>query len=273
MPLSGPGSRGSGPTPACPTGLGRYHPGMGRRPKAWGPPIHGLLVIDKPLHVGSTQVVSRVRHAAQGCRTGHAGTLDPLATGVLVCCLGRGTKAVEIIMGMSKTYRAGIDLSAFTSTDDAEGERQAVAVPSPPDREAIETVLPRFVGEIEQLPPVYSALKVDGKPAYARVRRGETVALQPRRVRIDAIAVVSYVWPLLVVEVRCGRGTYIRSLARDLGRALGTGGSLASLCRTAVGPYRVEDALAFDALPERLTQEALLPIPSAGPPAAPGSGS
>lgn len=235
---------------------------MGRRPRARGPRIDGLLVVDKPVGVTSMDVVRRVRAAAQGCRTGHAGTLDPLASGVVVCCLGRATRAVEHLMGLAKVYRGEIDLGAFTDTDDAEGEPRPVAVAEPPGEEAVRAALAGFVGEIDQVPPAYSALKVAGRPAYALARRGETVELAARRVRIDEIRCERYAWPIVELAVRCGRGTYIRSLARDLGRALGTGGHLRSLRRTAVGPYTVEEAVALDAVPRPLTAEHLLPAPA-----------
>lgn len=236
---------------------------MGRRPKAWGPPRHGILLVDKPLGMGSTQVVSRVRHAVQGNRTGHAGTLDPLATGVLVCCVGRATKCVEEIMASEKVYHATIDLSGFTATDDAELPPEPVTVAEPPDRARLSRVLDGLTGTIEQVPSVYSALKVGGKPAYERVRAGETVVLASRRVRIDTIDLEAYDWPLATITVTCGRGTYIRSLARQIGEALGTGGFLRSLRRLRVGVYRVADAWCLEDLPEELLEADLLPVPEA----------
>lgn len=232
---------------------------MGRRTPA-GPPRNGLCIVDKPLGATSMYVIRVVRRAAENHRTGHAGTLDPLATGVLVVCLGKATKSVERLMGLTKVYEAAVDLSAFTATDDAEGPREAVDVPEPPSRAAIEAALPGFTGLIEQQPPVYSALKVGGRPAYAYARKGQDVELAPRKVRIDTIEVLDYSWPLLSLRIVCGRGTYIRSLARQLGEALGTGGHLAALRRTAVGPYTVEQAVKLDALPQPLLQEHLIPI-------------
>lgn len=233
---------------------------MGRRPRYRGTPIHGVIAIDKPVGVGSTEVVRRVRYAAGDVKTGHAGTLDPLASGVLVCCLGRATKAVERLMGAGKEYRATIDLTGFTRTDDAEAAVEPVPVATPPDRPAIETVLAAHVGAIAQTPPAYSALKVDGRPAYARARAGEAVTLPARTVRIDAITCDAYAWPYLEITVRCGRGTYLRSLARAIGVALGTGGFLRGLRRTAVGEHRVADATPLDALPTPLTQAHLRPV-------------
>ena len=234
---------------------------MGRRPKQHGPDIDGLLVVDKPLGVSSMDVVRVVRRAALGVRTGHAGTLDPLASGVLIVCLGKGTKLVEQLMGAGKTYRAEIDLSAFTPTDDREGEREEVTVTTPPARVAIEAVLPEFTGTIQQRPPAYSAIKIAGKPAYQRARSGEELELKARPVRIDDLTIEAYAWPILTLSINCGRGTYIRSLARALGTRLGTGGHLASLVRTRVGSYGLEQAIALDSVPTPLTQAAVLPLP------------
>ena len=231
----------------------------------------GLVVVDKPLGLSSMDVVRHVRRAAgrglavgvdgaaerghspgtsrgeggkrRKVKTGHAGTLDPLATGVVICCLGKATKQVERLMGLTKVYEAAVDLTAFTTTDDREGERAEVAPPEErPTRRAVEAALRPMVGEVDQVPPAFSAIHVQGRRAYAMARRGEAVKLGPRRVRIDAIEVLAYEWPTVTIRVTCGKGTYIRSIGRDLGRALGTGGHLAALRRTAVGPYRVEDA-------------------------------
>ncbi|MCZ7649079.1 MAG: tRNA pseudouridine(55) synthase TruB [Planctomycetota bacterium] len=235
-----------------------------RRRTPTGPPLHGLLVVDKPLGKTSMDVVRIVRRAAGGHKTGHAGTLDPLATGVLVVCLGQATKAVEGLMGLTKIYETVVDLSAFTATDDAEGPREEVAVARPPARAELDAVLPEFIGTIEQRPPQYSALKVDGRPAYRYARKGEAVELAARPVRIDSLEVLEFAWPRLALRVTCGRGTYIRSLARQLGERLGTGGHLASLRRTAIGPYTLERAVTLDALPMPLLQEQLLDVPEAG---------
>lgn len=227
--------------------------------------MEGLLVVDKPLGVSSMDVVRRVRRAAglgRRFKVGHAGTLDPLATGVVVCCLGKATRAVEQLMGLTKVYDAVVDLSAFTTTDDREGERQEVAVTQIPDEATVRQVLATFIGEVEQVPPVYSAVHVDGQRAYKLARRGEQPDMPARTVRIDAIELNRYDWPLLDITVTCGRGTYIRSLARDIGVRLGTGGHLASLRRTAVGPYTLDKAITFDRLESPLRQEDLLPTPA-----------
>ena len=222
--------------------------------------ITGLYIVNKPIGISSMGVVKRVRWCAEGNKTGHAGTLDPLASGVLVCCLGKATKLVESLMGTTKVYETCIDLSAFTVTDDAEAEREEVEVAEIPSREAIEAVLVPLTGEIDQRPPAYSACKIDGKPAYARARAGEEVVVRMKRVRIDSLECLSYEWPLLNLRITCGRGTYIRSLARQIGTALGTGGYLRSLVRTAVGAYTLADATDLADVPEPLTEEMLIPV-------------
>lgn len=238
---------------------------MGRRNH--NPSLCGLIVVDKPIGLSSMDVVRRVRRAAGGAKVGHAGTLDPLATGVVICCLGKATRAVEALMGLPKVYDARVDLSAFTTTDDLEGPRDEVTVVEPPTREAVDAACGRFVGVIEQRPPAFSAVHVDGQRAYKLARRGEAVDIPIKRVRIDAVEVLGYAWPMLEVRVRCGRGTYIRSLARDLGVALGTGGHLAALRRTAVGPYTLAGAAPIERCEQPITQADLLPAPAVARPA------
>lgn len=233
--------------------------------------VSGLIVVDKPLGLSSMDVVRRVRRAAAAgagisrikkMKTGHAGTLDPLATGVVICCVGKATKAVDQLMGLTKVYETTIDLSAFTTTDDREGQREEVAFEQRPTLAAIEAVLECFVGEIDQTPPVFSAVHVNGQRAYKLARRGEAVQIKPRRVRIDKIELLGYDWPCVSLRITCGKGVYIRSLGRDLGETLGTGGHLVSLRRTAVGPYDVDAAHPIDRFERPITQEDLLPIPS-----------
>lgn len=223
-------------------------------------PMAGLLVVDKPLGWTSTEVVRRVKRAAGGTKTGHAGTLDPLATGVVVCCLGRATQQVERIMGLTKVYEAEIDFTAFTTTDDLEGERTEVNAADEPDEAELRAVLAGFVGQVEQVPPVYSALQVGGKRAYDLARAGKAVELAARVVRIDEVELLDYHWPKAKVRVTCGRGTYIRSLARDIGKALGTGGHLSGLRRLGVGPFTVEIAVTHERLERPITQADLLPM-------------
>lgn len=223
--------------------------------------LRGLIVVDKPVGLSSMDVVRRVRRAAGGCKTGHAGTLDPLATGVVICCLGKATKSVESLMGQPKIYDTTIDLSAFTTTDDLEGERIEVDCPDPPVLRVVKDVLGRFLGQIEQTPPIYSAVHVNGRRAYKLARKGEAVDMPTKTVRIDAIELLDYAWPMLSLRVTCGRGTYIRSLGRDIGQALNTGGHLASLRRTAVGDYTLDHAQPIERFDEPITQSDLLPAP------------
>ena len=229
----------------------------------------GFLVIDKPLGISSMAVVSKVRWAAsrgadvKKSKCGHAGTLDPLATGVVICCCGKATKQIDRFMGLTKEYVAEVDLTAFTTTEDREGERTEVEpARGVPTREHVAAACASFVGEaVEQVPPRFSAIHVDGQRAYALARAGEDVKMKPRFVRIDAVELLDFAWPLATVAVTCGKGTYIRSLARDLGVALGTGGHLASLRRTAIGPFRVEDAFALERYSVPMDSDDLRPVP------------
>ena len=228
--------------------------------------LHGLLVIDKPLGWSSMDVVRKVRYkAGKGSgrgkqKVGHAGTLDPLATGVLVVCLGKATKQVERLMGQQKVYEAVVDLSAFTASDDAEMPREEVAVETPPTEMQVDEALKQQTGLIQQIPPNFSAIHVDGKRAYKAARQGETLELKSREVRIDSIERLAYDWPRLELRITCGKGTYIRSIARDLGKLLGTGGHLTALKRTGVGDYTIDRAFAMEKLENGLEQSDLLPI-------------
>ncbi|MFO8073728.1 MAG: tRNA pseudouridine(55) synthase TruB [Polyangia bacterium] len=212
--------------------------------------MEGLLPIDKPRGPTSFDVVRAVRRAANIRRVGHAGTLDPLAEGLLLICLGRATRLVELLMGGEKIYRARIALGRQTETDDAQGETLAEADVPPLGEKSVRAALARFTGEIEQVPPAYSALKQEGVPQYRRARRGERVEPRPRKVRIDAIELERLGERELELTVRCGRGTYIRSLARDLGIALGTRAHLAALRRTHGSGFDVEEALPLARLDE-----------------------
>lgn len=221
----------------------------------------GLLVVDKPVGPSSMMVVRRIRRAGGMIRTGHAGTLDPLASGVVLCCVGQATRQIDRLMGLTKVYEAEIDLSAFTDTDDREGPRQEVAVDQPPDRERVREACASFVGRIQQVPPAFSAIHVRGERSYDLARRGDAAALKPRTVQIDAIEFLELDWPRLAIRVTTGKGVYIRSLARDLGRALGTGGHLASLRRTAVGPYHVDQALPLSRFDQPIGPDDVQPLP------------
>ncbi len=221
---------------------------MPRRPKNLRPDLNGVLVIDKPVGPSSFAICRDVRRKTGGAKVGHAGTLDPFASGVLVLALGTATKAIPQLMATDKRYLATVDLSAVSTTDDPEGVIESVTVATPPPLEKVRRALDAFIGEIEQQPPVYSAVHIDGERAYKLARKGELVERPPaRRVIVHSIEVLEYEFPRLMLDVRCGKGVYIRSLAHDLGAALGTGGMLTALRRTAVGMYLLDDAIGADA--------------------------
>ncbi len=220
--------------------------------------MDGFLNLDKPSGITSRAAVDAVvRCVGRKVKVGHAGTLDPLATGVLVVALGAGTRLIEYVQRMPKTYRAGVRLGATSTTDDADGEVSLVEGATPPSTEALLAALAGQVGVISQLPPRFSALKVGGKRAYDLARRGDDVALKPRAVRIDRVECREYLWPDLVIEVDCGAGTYIRSIARDVGAALGCGGYVTSLRRTRIGAFTEQESMSvedvsMDVIPSRL---------------------
>ena len=219
-----------------------------RQPKAKATAVNGWLVIDKPLGLTSTQVVGRVRRVLRPRKLGHGGTLDPLATGLLPIAMGEATKTVSYVMDGPKSYRFTLRWGQATETDDAEG---AVIEESEerPDTAAIEAVLPRFRGEIEQIPPLYSAIKVGGRRAYDLARAQADFELKPRRVTVHEIALTGQPdRDHAVFDVRCGKGTYMRSLARDLGRAAGTLAHITELRRLTVGPFTETDAISLESL-------------------------
>jgi tRNA pseudouridine55 synthase len=211
--------------------------------------IFGLLNIDKPPGPTSHDIVAQVRSGVGEKRVGHTGTLDPLASGVLVVALGQATRLVEYVQASLKTYQAQITLGVKTDTYDAEGAViQTRPVPADVDPVHIDSVLNQFRGLIMQTPPVYSAIKVGGKSAHARVRAGQDVELQPRPITIHALTIDYYQPPILNVTVICSPGTYIRSLAHDIGETLGTGAMLSGLVRSASGSFRREDAVTWNDL-------------------------
>jgi tRNA pseudouridine55 synthase len=219
---------------------------MARRKK--GQRIHGWLVIDKPAGETSSQVVGIVKRLLDAQKAGHGGTLDPLATGVLPIALGEATKTVSYIMDGTKRYRFAIAWGEARKTDDSEGAVTQTSDVRPSDVD-IRAVLEDFVGVIDQVPPDYSAIKIDGNRAYALARSGETVVISSRPVRIDRIELVDV--PDVdhaIFEIACGKGTYIRSLARDIALALGTFGHIASLRRLAAGPFDETDAISLETL-------------------------
>jgi tRNA pseudouridine55 synthase len=210
--------------------------------------LAGFLIVDKPAGVTSFSMVALVRRLTGVRRVGHAGTLDPLATGVLPVAVGRATRLIEYLDDAPKRYLAGVRLGVATDTYDAEGAVTSEADASAVTAEQLGEVLGEFVGEIDQRPPAYSALKLAGRPLYKYAREGTAVDIAPRRVRIDAIELRSFSGGIAEIDVRCGKGTYIRSLAHDVGQRLGCGAHLVSLRRTASGGFGIEDAHSVDKL-------------------------
>ena len=235
-------------------------------------PVHGVLLLDKPLGLSSNQALQKAKWLLRAEKAGHTGTLDPLATGVLPLCFGAATKFSALHLDADKTYQATLCLGVTTSTGDAEGEvtgRQPVPAI---DDAALEAVRQRFLGSITQVPPMHSALKKDGKALYEYARAGIEVERAPRNVQIHALklalAHTQQAQPAIEIEVTCSKGTYIRTLGEDIGKALGCGGHLTRLRRTATGPFTAADCVTLEALEamdeaERLAQlrppEALLP--------------
>lgn len=206
-----------------------------------------VLLIDKPLEWTSFDVVAKIRNAIKIKKVGHAGTLDPLATGLLIVCTGKFTKRINEYMGQEKEYLATFTLGAKTPTYDLESEPQPVASPAGVTLESCIDAAKQFTGDILQVPPAHSAIKQGGKPVYLAARKGHEVKLEPRPVKIKTFEVIALNLPEVEVRVVCSTGTYIRSLANDFGQALGCGGYLSKLRRTRIGDFRVEDAQQVDA--------------------------
>lgn len=242
---------------------------MARRKK--GQAISGWVNLDKPYDLGSTSAVSRVRRLFDAQKAGHAGTLDPLATGVLPIALGEATKTVPFMMDADKAYRFTIAWGRTTATYDREGETLAQSDVRP-TRDQVAALLPRFVGEISQVPPAYSAIKVDGERAYDLARAGLTVELEARTVVIHSARLASAPDGLgdtdhVTIEIECGKGTYVRAIARDLAEMLGACGHVSDLRRTRVGRFTEADSVALELLEdlsyEARQSEALLPVETA----------
>jgi tRNA pseudouridine55 synthase len=211
--------------------------------------MDGLVVLDKPRGITSAGAVGRVKRLLdRGTKIGHAGTLDPFATGVLLLLIGKATKSSEKLMDQPKRYDATVKLGASTATDDPESPEIPWPQATQPSAEEIKSAIAGFTGIISQRPPSFSALKISGRPAYKLARQGKPVELQPRDVRIDGIEIVSWQWPLLNLRIDCGRGTYIRAIARDLGEMLKTGGYLTELRRTRIGAYDITSAVTLEQL-------------------------
>jgi tRNA pseudouridine55 synthase len=221
--------------------------------------MFGLLNLDKPPGLTSRDVVNRVQRLVKPDKAGHAGTLDPLATGVLVVAIGQATRLVEYVQRMPKTYRATFLLGRTSDTEDVEGQVTALSEAPIPTEMQIRGALPQFMGTIQQRPPAYSALKVAGERAHELARRGAAFELAPRPIEILRLDLVRYDYPEVELLVRCGSGTYIRSLGRDIALSLGTQAILQSLRREAIGPFRAVEALALEALSLRALQQRLMP--------------
>ncbi len=221
--------------------------------------MFGLLNISKPAGLTSRQVVNSVQRIVRPAKVGHAGTLDPMATGVLVVCVGPATKLISLVQQQAKVYRSEFVFGQTSDTDDSTGYVLDVIDAESFTREQLDDVLPRFVGEISQTPPQFSAVKVGGQRAYKLARQGQTVEIQAKTVRIDRLDVFGFEYPRLELEIECGSGTYIRSIARDLGRLLGCGAVMSRLERTRIGECSVDDALALDDLSPETLANALLP--------------
>lgn len=226
--------------------------------------VHGWVVLDKPVGMTSTHAVAVVKRAFAAKKAGHAGTLDPLASGLLPIALGEATKTVPFVMDGRKAYQFTVSWGSQTDTDDTEGKVIATSE-ARPDEAAIAALLPRFTGTISQVPPKFSAIKIAGERAYDLARDGEEVVLEARPVEIDALRIVSHDGATTTFEAECGKGTYVRAIARDLGLALGCLGHVAHLRRTRVGPFDIADAAQVETLREspESAAGALLPVMAA----------
>jgi tRNA pseudouridine55 synthase len=217
------------------------------RPRVARRAVHGVLLLDKPLGLSSNDALQKAKRLLRAEKAGHTGTLDPMATGLLPLCFGAATKFSQVSLDADKAYRAVLRLGQRTTTADAEGEviqERPVSV----DRARIDEVAACFVGEIDQVPPMHSALKRDGKPLYEYARAGVEIERSARRVRIHRLDIVTWQAEHLEIDVSCSKGTYVRTLAEDMGEALGCGAHLVALRRTASGPLRVEQSLTLEAL-------------------------
>ena len=224
-----------------------------------------IVCINKPYRMSSFGALARVRYlisqrlGVKRVKTGHAGTLDPLATGVLILCTGRATKRIDELQAHTKEYTATLQLGATTASYDMEHPVDATYPTEHITRELIEATLPKFVGEIQQVPPAYSACKVNGDRAYKLMRKGRDVELKPKTLRIDEIELLWFDPEKMQMSIMvvCGKGTYIRALARDIGEALNSGAYLTALCRTRVGDIRIEDCIKLDDVPAWLEQQTI----------------
>ncbi len=220
----------------------------------------GFLVLNKPSGPTSRAVVNQVMRRIAGVKVGHAGTLDPLATGVLIVCIGSATRLVEMVQELPKSYRANFRLGGRSDTLDAEGLIALDASPRVPAGWEVDAAIASLVGQVAQAPPVYSAVKINGRRSHELARAGRPVQPAPRIVRIDRITAVRYQWPDLELQIDCGSGTYIRSIARDLGEALGCGAYVSTLERTRIGDFTLEQAITPESLSATSIAANLLPL-------------
>lgn len=223
----------------------------------------GILNVFKPPGISSRRVVDHVQRLAGKSKAGHAGTLDPLAAGVLVVCVGKATRLIEYVQRLPKQYRGTFLLGRRSDTEDIEGEVEELPSAPVPGSEQLEAALAHFRGEIQQRPPAYSALKVDGKRSYDLARRGQSVELKPRPVTVHRLELAAYAYPLFQLDITCSAGTYVRSLGRDIAQSLGTAAVMSALERTAVGGFTVETAVPMDSLDADHWQSHLLPAATA----------
>ncbi|MBP5370938.1 MAG: tRNA pseudouridine(55) synthase TruB [Bacteroidales bacterium] len=220
-----------------------------------------VLYINKPLHWTSFDVVNKTRNilrhslGVKKIKVGHAGTLDPLATGVMILCTGKATKTIDSYLHKDKEYIATIKLGATTPSFDAETEENATFSTTHITRELVENTLKNFIGDIDQVPPLYSAIRIDGTRAYELARKDKDVAIKPRKVRIDAIELLDFELPYIKIKIACSKGTYIRSLANDIGAALQSGGYVSSLQRTKVGDVTIDDCISIESFQDKIEQE------------------
>ena len=204
--------------------------------------LFGLLNLNKPRRMSSAAALTRLKHLVKPAKLGHAGTLDPLASGVLVVAIGSATRLIDYVQRMPKQYRATFALGRRSDSDDVETPVVELADPPTPDAAALQAAAARMIGEIQQRPPIFSAVKVAGQRAYTLARAGRSVELTARPITIHQIDIVEYSYPRLVLDIRCGSGTYVRAVGRDLAESLGTAAVMTDLVRTAIGPFRVEEA-------------------------------
>lgn len=222
--------------------------------------MDGLIILDKPAGISSAKALYRMRKLVGQRKSGHSGTLDPAATGVLVLCLGKATRLVESIMALPKSYRTTCRLDVTSESFDSDRPLIPVNCVTQPDTPAVAAALASFEGDIEQIPPAVSALKIGGRRAYRMNADAAAAKLQPRRARVYWMHLHGYAWPDVDFSMACGRGTYVRAIARDLGLALKTGGCLSSLRRTQVGPFVADEAWTLERIEQATPDQVIIPL-------------